>query len=86
MPSDFDNNDAKGRFSDAQSAIHDGQEKVKKTAEQLQDDFKQGKEQVGQWASTVDRQLRENPWPIVVGVGLGCLILGAILGTKKNNY
>jgi ElaB/YqjD/DUF883 family membrane-anchored ribosome-binding protein len=70
----------------ASSAIEQGQEKAKETLAELEMQIKHAQDQLNKLTANVDKQLRENPWPIVVGVGLGCLLLGTLLGASKRDH
>ena len=62
--------------SDFSRTIEQGEEKLKKAANDAQKRLKQGQEQLQQLINQADNQLHENPWPIVAGVAVGCLFLG----------
>ena len=47
--------------------------------------FTKGKERLDDIISDTDKQLRENPWPIVGGVALSCLLLGYIMGHSRHH-
>jgi ElaB/YqjD/DUF883 family membrane-anchored ribosome-binding protein len=68
----------------ARSAGQQVQEKSKDIVGDAQKKIKEGQEQVGKVIETLDKQLRENPWPIVAGVAIGAFILGSIV-SKSNN-
>jgi ElaB/YqjD/DUF883 family membrane-anchored ribosome-binding protein len=53
------------------------------TQKRLQQGLKQGEEQLRKVINTVDKQLHENPWPVVGGVALSCLLLGFLMGQRK---
>ena len=67
------------------SAIHQGEEKIREAALNVQKKIKEGQEQVKQIVTKVDKQLHENPWPIVAGVAATSLFLGFIMGMTKRN-
>jgi len=70
--------------NDLSRTISDGEEKLKHAASEAQKRFRQGQEQVQQLISQADKQLHENPWPIVAGVALGCLFLGFFAGNVRS--
>jgi ElaB/YqjD/DUF883 family membrane-anchored ribosome-binding protein len=70
--------------SDFSRTLEEGEEKLKKAACEAQHRLKQGQEQVQQLISQADKQLRENPWPIVAGVAVGCLFLGFFAGNVRS--
>ena len=65
------------------SVIDQGEDHLKGMLHEAEGRLKQGHERVTKWASDVDKQAHENPWPVVTGVGVGCLLLGIILGKSK---
>jgi len=69
---------------DFSKTIEQGEEKLKSTAFDVQRQLKQGQEQVQQLISQADKQLHENPWPVVAGVAVSCLFLGFIVGTSRS--
>jgi ElaB/YqjD/DUF883 family membrane-anchored ribosome-binding protein len=81
----YENN--KERLADfGQSTMNQAQEKAEKVAAELESHVKDGQHKLTHLVTKIDKQLREDPWPLVVGVGLGCLLLGTLLGAfKKNN-
>ncbi|MBL8014119.1 MAG: hypothetical protein JNN05_09755 [Candidatus Omnitrophica bacterium] len=66
-----------------ESTINQGEHRLKDALCDAEKKMKQGQEQMAKWATDVDKQARENPWPLVTGVGIGCLLLGVILGKSK---
>ena len=70
--------------SDLQSTLEQGESRLKVALSEAENKLKQGREQVTKWASVADKQAHENPWPIIAGVGVGCLLLGLIIGKSKN--
>jgi len=64
--------------------IEQGEEKLKSAAWDVQRQLKQGQEQVQQLIGQADKQLHENPWPVVAGVAVSCLFLGFIVGTGRS--
>ncbi len=70
--------------SDLSKTIEHGEEKLKNAACEAQKRLKQGQEQVQQLISQADKQLHENPCPIVAGVAVGCLFLGFFAGNARS--
>jgi ElaB/YqjD/DUF883 family membrane-anchored ribosome-binding protein len=64
--------------------INQGEDKFKVIAAEAQKKLKETQEQVAQLASTLDKQVKENPWPAIAGVAVGCLFLGFIMGKSKH--
>lgn len=69
---------------DLSQTIEEGEEKLKKDAYDTQKRLKQAQEQLQQLVSQTDKQLHENPWPIVAGVAVGCLFLGFFAGNVRS--
>jgi ElaB/YqjD/DUF883 family membrane-anchored ribosome-binding protein len=69
--------------SSATSAIRQGEERSKDAIAELERKLRQGQDQIKQVASTVDKQLHSNPWPIVSAVAVGAVFLGFIMGTSS---
>lgn len=67
-----------------QSTLERGEDRLKSAYSEAENKIKQGREQVTKWATDVDKQAHENPWPLVAGAGVACLLLGIILGKSKN--
>ena len=67
-----------------QSAIEEGESNLRTALAEAEKKMKQGREQITKWATDIDKRTHENPWPVVAGVGLGCLLLGIVIGKSKN--
>jgi ElaB/YqjD/DUF883 family membrane-anchored ribosome-binding protein len=67
----------------AESALNQGEQKVRGVAAEAEKKIKEGGEQVRQFVSDVDRQLHDNPWPLVTGIAASCLLLGFVMGITK---
>ena len=77
---------AKQQPSDyAKSEIQDAEDRIKGIADNFQKQIKQGQEQLGQLAAKADKQVRENPWPVVIGVGAVAFLLGCVVGKSTNS-
>lgn len=59
------------------------QQKGKDTMAMMERNLKHGEEQLKHAAHHVERQLQENPWPVVTGIAVGCLLFGFIMGTAR---
>ena len=70
--------------NDFENRIQQGEDKLKDAACDVQKKLKQGQEQIQQLISQADKQLHENPWPIVAGVAVGCLFLGFFAGNVRS--
>jgi ElaB/YqjD/DUF883 family membrane-anchored ribosome-binding protein len=68
----------------ATSAIQESEEKAKDRVAELEKKFRQGQEQVRQAVSNVDKQLHQNPWPIVSAVAIGAIFFGFLLGRRND--
>jgi ElaB/YqjD/DUF883 family membrane-anchored ribosome-binding protein len=80
----YENN--KERLADyGQATMNKAEEKVEEIASEAQSQLKQGEHKLTHLVTKIDKQLRDDPWPLVVGVGLGCLLLGTLLGAFKKN-
>lgn len=73
----------KDRMPDLNAALKQGEEQIKSTLSEVEKRLAQGKEQMKVVIADVDKRLHENPWPIVAGVAVGCILLGFILGFKR---
>jgi len=69
----------------AEDLVNQSNDKLKAIAAEAQKKLKLAQEQLVQIASTVDKQVKENPWPAIAGVAAGCLFLGFIMGSKNKN-
>ena len=79
---------SKDRLRDqAASAFREGEKELKDVVGEVEKSLKkkiiEGKETIQQVASTLDKQIHANPWPIVTGVAASCLLLGFIVGTSR---
>ncbi|MBF0571555.1 MAG: hypothetical protein HQL12_06745 [Candidatus Omnitrophica bacterium] len=66
------------------TSIEDGEFKLKNAIYDAEKRIQQGYEQVTKMASDIDKKAHDNPWPIVAGVGISCLLLGLLIGKSKN--
>jgi ElaB/YqjD/DUF883 family membrane-anchored ribosome-binding protein len=78
------NNNRENKNDYISSMANQGEEKVKSALSEMEIKMKQSEEQLRRVATTVDKQLRENPWPVVGGVAAVCLLFGFIMGSKRN--
>ncbi len=77
--------DNAGKAADyVESAIRQGEDKVKGFASDANKKLKQGEDQLQQIIATVDKQLHANPWPVVTGVAVAALLVGFIAGSRRN--
>jgi ElaB/YqjD/DUF883 family membrane-anchored ribosome-binding protein len=81
----MENTYMKDKERDLQGALKEGEERVKGVVSDIDNKIKQGQEQMQKVMGEVDKKLRDNPWPIVGGVAIGCVLLGFILGLSKRN-
>ena len=65
-------------------AIEEGESKLRNAIDDVERRIRQGHEQATKLAAEVNKQAHENPWPIVAGVGVGCLLLGMLVGRSKD--
>ena len=63
----------------------ENEENIKSVMSDVEEKIKQGQDKLKSVAADVDRQFRDNPWPIVAGVAVGCVLLGFIMGVNKKN-
>jgi len=61
------------------------QDRLKSVMSDMETKLKEGQEKFKTAAANVDKQLRDNPWPIVAGVAVGCVLLGFIMGANRRN-
>lgn len=69
----------------ASTALYEGERKVKDFANDAERNIKKamGQNDCQQIASSIDKQVRQNPWAAVLGVGICSLMLGFIIGTPR---
>lgn len=60
-------------------------DRIKSVLSDVENKIKLGQEKLKTVAADVDSQLHDNPWPIVAGVAVGCVLLGYILGANKKS-
>ena len=63
----------------------ENQDRIKSVMSDVENKIKEGQDTLKTVAANVDKQLHDNPWPIVAGVAVGCVLLGFILGINKKN-
>jgi ElaB/YqjD/DUF883 family membrane-anchored ribosome-binding protein len=68
---------------DFENAANAGKDKMKSMAYDLDKNFKEGQEKLKDIASCADKKLRENPWPVVIGVGVSSLLIGFLMGSRR---
>ncbi len=61
----------------------EAEEKTNELTNEAQRRLKQGEEQLRKVIDNVDKQLRDNPWPVVGGVAVSCLLLGFLMGQSR---
>jgi ElaB/YqjD/DUF883 family membrane-anchored ribosome-binding protein len=89
MPNDYNSRQGQGQTTAdkasefARSAIQQGEEKARDIAGDAQKMLKQGQEQAGKALESLDKQVRDNPWPIIAGVAIGSFLLGSLV-SKSN--
>ncbi|MBF0570339.1 MAG: hypothetical protein HQL12_00560 [Candidatus Omnitrophica bacterium] len=66
------------------SSIEEGEARLKNALFEAEKKLKQGCEQAAKLASDIDKKTHENPWPVVAGVGIGCLLLGLLIGKSRD--
>jgi ElaB/YqjD/DUF883 family membrane-anchored ribosome-binding protein len=60
-------------------------ERIRNVMQDVENKLKQGQDKIKTVAAGVDKQLRDNPWPIVAGVAVGCILVGFIMGANKRS-
>lgn len=63
----------------------ESQDRIKSALSEVETKIKLGQDKLKVMASDVEAQLKDNPWPIVAGVAVGCVLLGFILGFSKKH-
>lgn len=61
----------------------ENQDRIKSALSEVETKIKLGQDKLKVVAADVDAQLKNNPWPIVAGVAVGCVLLGFIMGVTK---
>jgi len=89
MQNDYNNKQGQGQtIADkasefARSSGQQAEEKGKEIAANAQKMLKQGQEQAGKAFESLDKQVRQNPWPVIAGVAVGAFLLGSLV-SKSN--
>ena len=89
MPNDYNSRPGQGQTTAdkasefTRSASQQAEEKGKEIAGDAQKMLKQGQEQAGKLLESLDKQVRDNPWPVIAGVAIGSFLLGALV-SKSN--
>ena len=60
-------------------------DRIKSVMSDVENQIKVGQEKLKTVAANVDSQLRDNPWPIIAGVAVGCVLLGFVMGVNKKS-
>ncbi len=55
------------------------EEKGKEMAGDAQKMLREGKEQAGEFMCALNKQVRENPWPVIAGVAVGSFLLASLM-------
>lgn len=61
----------------------ENQDRIKSALSEVETKIKLGQDKLKVVAADVDAQLKVNPWPIVAGVAVGCVLLGFVMGVTK---
>jgi len=69
--------------NNVRSDLEEGEANVRKAAETVGKKIKRSQNDVLERVTEIDRQAHENPWPLIAGVGVSCLLLGILLGKSK---
>jgi ElaB/YqjD/DUF883 family membrane-anchored ribosome-binding protein len=80
----IDQDKIKDYAQSAQSAVENNQDKLKTSLYEAERRLKQSQEHLSRWAADLDKQAHERPWPVVASIGIGCLLLGVIIGRMRN--
>ena len=64
--------------------IEEGESRLKSALFEAEKRLKQGHDQAVKLASDINKQTHENPWPVVAGVGIGCLLLGMLISRSRD--
>jgi hypothetical protein len=67
-----------------ESAIEQNQDKIRAVFSEAEKKVRVGQEQLTKIASNLNKQAHESPWPLISGIGLGCLLLGVIIGKMRD--
>ena len=62
-----------------------GKDRLKNVMSQIEKSLKETQEQIKTMATTADKQLRANPWPIVAGIAATSVLLGFVMGASRRN-
>lgn len=67
----------------AEEYMQQAEAQARDAISELEKKLRHGQENFRQLFSTADKQLHENPWPIVTSLAAGCLFLGFIIGALR---
>jgi ElaB/YqjD/DUF883 family membrane-anchored ribosome-binding protein len=82
----FDKDNKKERFGEyASQSMEQAEKKIEETAGDIEAQVKESQEHLTRFVSKIDKQLKEDPWPIVIAVGVGGLLIGTLIGAFKKN-
>jgi ElaB/YqjD/DUF883 family membrane-anchored ribosome-binding protein len=56
---------------------------VEEIGHQAQATYKEGRDHLMDIVSSIDKKVRENPWPYIGAAALGCLFIGNMQGKSK---
>ena len=68
----------------AQSAIEQGEGQLKSALRDAEEKLRVGREQVAKAMAQIDKHAHDNPWPIIAGTAVGCLLLGIVIGKSRD--
>ncbi len=69
--------------SDLDETKHNVEEGVKGVVSELQHKMEEGKEKASEFMSAVDKQVRDNPWPVIAGVAVGSFLLASLISKSR---
>jgi len=87
MKNEQNNKKGQATADKASELVKSAGEKIEQKGNDIAGDtkklFEEGKEEISAAIETVDKQVRENPWPIIAGVAVGSFLFGFLISKFK---
>ena len=87
MGNDFNNKQGQSTMDKASEFTRTSGQQIEEKGKDMigdaQKTIKQGQEKIGKFAELADKQVRENPWPILAGVAVISWVIGRLMASRK---